>query len=461
MATHVPGGVSQGARTGLPGRPAVDLRRARAIGLAGVALLSITAFRPAWSEELSKFERERARMMLRIVRDDLEKFYYSTEYHGLRLDEAFQTAGDKIAQATSISQLFAAVARPLLQLDDSHTSFIPPGRAAQVQFGWRMQAIGDRCYVTAVQEGTDGAVKGLKRGDLLVSLDGHPATRKSAWGLSYVYRVLSPRVSIPLVVQSPDGPERKIDFEAKIEEKNRVMRLTKSGDLGDYIRELQDEAYLARHRFMEFGDDLVIWKMPAFDLDAAEIEVSMKKVRARKATILDLRGNGGGAVETLERLVGAFAGDDVPIGDVKSRERMKPVAARKAGDVYKGTLVVLVDGGSASASELFARVMQLTGRAKVLGDRTAGAVMMSRTYSHMIGDNSGIFFGASITIADIIMADGKSLEKTGVTPDEVLLPTGADLAAGRDPVMSRAASLCGVTIDPVKAGTFFPIEWKR
>ena len=90
-----------------------------------------------------------------------------------------------------------------------------------------------------------------------------------------------------------------------------------------------------------------------------------------------------------------------------------------------------------------------------------GAVMMSRRYDHMIGDNSGIFFGSSITIADIIMTDGKSLERTGVTPDELLLPSGEDLAAGRDPVMSHAASLCGVTITPEKAGALFPIEWKR
>jgi C-terminal processing protease CtpA/Prc len=438
-----------------------ELPRRRRFVIAGIALFAIAGLRPARPEELSKFELERGKMMLRIVRDDLEKYYYSTDYHGLQLDEAFQTAGDKLARATSISQVLAAVARPLLQVDDSHTFFIPPGRAAQVQFGWRMGAIGDRCYITAVQAGTDGAAKGLKQGDLLISLDGHPATRKSAWGLSYVYRVLAPRVSIPLVVQSPGGPERKVDFEARVEEKNRVMRLTKSGDLGDFIRELQDEAYLARHRFVEFGDDLVIWKMPAFDLDAAEVEFNMKKVRARKAVILDLRDNGGGAVETLERLAGAFVGDGVPIGDVKSRERIKPVVAKKAGDVYKGTLVVLVDGGSASASELFARAMQLTGRGRVIGDRSMGAVMMSRRYDHMIGDNSGIFFGSSITIADIIMTDGKSLERTGVTPDELLLPSGEDLAAGRDPVMSHAASLCGVTITPEKAGALFPIEWKR
>jgi hypothetical protein len=48
-----------------------------------------------------------------------------------------------------------------------------------------------------------------------------------------------------------------------------------------------------------------------------------------------------------------------------------------------------------------------------------------------------------------------------VKPDEIRLPTAADLAAKRDPVMSYAASLAGVTVSPEKAGTFFPIEWRK
>jgi hypothetical protein len=58
------------------------------------------------------------------------------------------------------------------------------------------------------------------------------------------------------------------------------------------------------------------------------------------------------------------------------------------------------------------------------------------------------------------MSDGKSLEKTGVIPDELLLPRRADLAGKRDPLLARAASLAGIQLDANKAGTIFPVEWE-
>jgi C-terminal processing protease CtpA/Prc len=70
-----------------------------------------------------------------------------------------------------------------------------------------------------------------------------------------------------------------------------------------------------------------------------------------------------------------------------------------------------------------------------------------------------VLFGATVTDADLIMTDGRSLEHLGVTPDEIMLPTAADLAGGRDSVLSRAAELAGVKLDPLEGGKMFPVEW--
>ena len=87
--------------------------------------------------------------------------------------------------------------------------------------------------------------------------------------------------------------------------------------------------------------------------------------------------------------------------------------------------------------------------------------MESRFFPYKSGLDIVAFWGVSITDADLIMSDGKSLEKTGVTADETVLPTSADLAAKRDPVLARAAHLLGVKLDAAKAGLLFPIEWRK
>ena len=59
------------------------------------------------------------------------------------------------------------------------------------------------------------------------------------------------------------------------------------------------------------------------------------------------------------------------------------------------------------------------------------------------------------------MSDGKSLERVGVVPDQIMLATALDMAAKRDSVLSHASLLAGVTLLPEKAGALFPIEWRK
>jgi C-terminal processing protease CtpA/Prc len=96
----------------------------------------------------------------------------------------------------------------------------------------------------------------------------------------------------------------------------------------------------------------------------------------------------------------------------------------------------------------------------VVGDRSSGKVMESRMHPHEVETMEGLFlFGVFITQADLIMADGKSLENIGVVPDERVVPLATDLATGRDPALARAAQLVGVNISPEEAGKLFPFEW--
>jgi len=412
----------------------------------------------ARAQGLGPYDRDNARAMLSLVRDDVKGNYYDQSFHGLNLEERFKEAENKIKAATTRDQLMIIIAQALLELNDSHTFLLPPARAARIKYGWQMQMVKDECFISAVEPHSDAEAKGLKPGDKVLAVDGAKPSRAIFWKMLYRYYALMPSRTVHLVVQSPEETaSRKLDIDSKVQEGAAV---TNWGDL--FIRYLSEEWDLDHDRFFESGDDLLVWKMPTFEISKDHIDAIMAKARKFKTVVIDLRGNGGGYVDALTRLVSHFFDKEIKIGDLKSRKETKAEVAKKRTEApFAGRVIVLVDSNSASASELFARVMQLEKRGTVLGDDTAGAVMTSRSYDHEIGVGRVLIFGTSVTVSDVIMTDGKSLEHAGVAPDEPLVPTGADLAARRDPVLARAAEIAGVKLTPEKAGSLFPVEWKR
>ena len=433
--------------------------------ISAVCLLACGSLQIATAQSVSGADRDRGRSMLKSIKEDIKKYYYDPAYGGMDVDARFAAADEKMKQATSLGQVFGIIAQAMVDLKDSHTFFVPPTRITKTEYGWQMQMVGEDCYVTAVKPGSDAEAKGLKVGDAIVSVDGFGPTRENMWKMQYLYYTLNPKPGMRLLVRSPQGQERQLDVLAKVSQGKQMLDLTLGDGGNDFfnmLREAANESRLNPHRYYEAGEELFIWKMPAFDLSEEKVDEMMGKAAKRKALILDLRGNPGGAVTTLQRLAGRFFDRDVKIADLKGRKEMKPMIARTRGkEVYGGKLVVLVDSQSGSAAELFARIVQLEKRGSVLGDRTAGAVMQSRQHSHKYGIDIVSFYGSSITEADLIMADGGRLEGAGVAPDESILPTAVDMAARRDPVLSRAAELLGVKVTPDKAGTLFPIEWSK
>lgn len=408
--------------------------------------------------------RESGHVWLDQAKSDIKGNYYDPTFHGLDLDARFKAAHQMIDKATSLGQVLGIIAQTVIALNDKHTVFRPPEQTVRSDYGWQIQAIGDKSYVIAVKPGSDAEVKGLKPGDEVLAVNGIPPVREELWKFRYLYYVLRPQAGMRLVVKAPEGEQRPLDVLAKVRNDKRRVDWTLDADATDIwntIREIDNENQLRRHRYTNFGDDVFIWKMPVFG-SPDPVDAMMDRVGNHKALILDLRGNGGGAEDTLLRLVGRVFDKDLTIASLKRRKETKPLVAKTRGQKsYSGKLVVLVDSDSGSAAEMFARIVQLEKRGIVIGDRTAGAVMRSKTHPHQMGMDVAVFYAVSVTDADVIMSDGKSLEHTGVIPDELLLPTGKDLASKRDPVLSRAAEVVGVKLDPEKAGEIFPREWLK
>jgi C-terminal processing protease CtpA/Prc len=96
-----------------------------------------------------------------------------------------------------------------------------------------------------------------------------------------------------------------------------------------------------------------------------------------------------------------------------------------------------------------------------VGDRSEGAVMGSREFVHYVGGDKGLVYAVTITVQDMVMDDGNRLENAGVEPEFIIVPTGADLAAKRDPQMAKALALAGIQLDPVQAGKIYNNDFAR
>lgn len=148
--------------------------------------------------------------------------------------------------------------------------------------------------------------------------------------------------------------------------------------------------------------------------------------------IIDLRGNGGGMGAMAMGMLGWLVDESKPLGILRMRDSEFKMHIQARPTTYQGPVVVLVDGLSGSASEFFAMGLQETGRACIVGTRTAGAALPGEFETLPNGD---VFLHAT---ADLISAGGAHLEGVGVHPDIVVAPTRAGLIEGRDEALQAA-----------------------
>jgi C-terminal processing protease CtpA/Prc len=409
-----------------------------------------------WSQRYTRSDRELAESMLRDADADVQKHYYDSKFHGIDWRARVQEARKNIETARSMDDAVSEIAALLDSLHDSHTFLLLPPRTHVHDFGFQMEMIGDRCYVVRVRAGGDAEKKGLKQGDEIRAVNGYPVSRKDFRRLVYIVNVLRPQPELRLTLTDARGGQRQLEVMTRFQ-LSTVNRYFLHQGINVRVRDAEEERRILRARYFEKGDDLLVVKIPEFSFSASEVDTMVGKMRAHRGVVLDLRGNPGGYVDTLDRLLGGLFQNDLKILDRVGRDATKSVSATgRHHDAFTGRFAVLIDSESASASEVLARVVQLERRGFIVGDRSSGSVMESRLYPHEVALDSKVSYAISVTDADLVMTDGKSLEHVGVEPDTMILPTDQDLANNRDPALAKAAGLVGAKLSPEEAGTILP-----
>jgi C-terminal processing protease CtpA/Prc len=393
---------------------------------------------------------EIARSMFPRVWQKIHAEYFDPSFGGVNVDELERAAKTQLATTKSLNETYAVIAQAVTNLGDSHTLFLPPPRPAKVEYGVSFDVLGQNVHIGAVKPGSDAEKRGLRAGERVLSVNGMPATRDTLHLIRYAILTLNPQPGLRLQLAGADGAARELTFAADVKAQRRNLNYA-AGDFHGLQLEQEDREDKLASTFEELAPGVLWWKLPSFHVPAA-VETGLRKASGYDHVIVDLRNNSGGYESEMLVAIGACLGEKKPIGKVLRRTKEESLVASSRLRVG-GKLYVLIDGNSASASEVFARALQLAGRAVVLGDRSAGKVNRSRFHPLTLGDGGQLtYFGVQVTEDQIVMSDGQPLEKIGVTPDVWLVPSPKDALAGDDPVLATAAKLAGVTLSKQAAG---------
>ena len=333
-----------------------------------------------------------------------------------KLKEEHINAGDIDDQ----SLIYGAINGLVKAFDDPNTVFFTPEDSKKFNddirgnFSGIGAEIGIReniLIVIAPLKGTPAETAGLLPGDQIIQIDG-----KSTDGIAVEEAVSAIRGELGTTVTLTilrEGWENSRNFE--ITRANiRVPTVEWETLDGDIIH----------LRLFSFSSSAVL------DFQKAMVSAIFS---GGKGLVLDLRGNPGGVLDVAVRMAGYF----VERGEIVATEKFTSgddIVLRSAGNsaLAKFPTVILIDGGSASASEILAGALRIHKGIKIIGTKSFGKGTVQEIDD--LSDDSSI----KITIANWLLPDGTLIEGNGLEPDITVEITEEDVAAGRDPQLEKA-----------------------
>jgi carboxyl-terminal processing protease len=310
-------------------------------------------------------------------------------------------------------------------LGDQHSSYMDPEDYAAANSSLEGEYEGIGAYVDTTTEyltitspipGSPAEAAGLRPGDEVVAIDGEDMTGKT--GEEARLKVLGPEGSKVHLTIKREGEKDLLEFDIVRAKINIASTTGKMLDNG-----------IAYIQVTTFGSKTMPELYDVYDEILAQNP---------KGIILDLRNNGGGYLQTAVELTSQFLGDGVVLyeqyGD-GSRDTYNVIPGGKLTDAAI-PMVVLINDGSASASEIVAGALQDTGRAKLVGVTSYGKGSV-QNWIPLSGDNGAV----RITIAKWLTPNERTIHKIGLTPDVVVEETPEQSAAGEDPQLDKAVEV--------------------
>ena len=318
-----------------------------------------------------------------------------------------------------IDDVYVAVNSMIASLDDPYSrllskeEFLEQSNSIDSKIygiGVNIASLSGKIYIVNVIKGSPADIAGLKQGDLLLSVNDNLTKGKSIFQVAqYIKGQLNEIVTL-VILRNNEKITKKIK---RGEVKFKTVEHQKFDKNIGYI-----------HILSFIGNDTPREFLSALD-----------KLKNTKGLILDLRGNTGGLFQNALIVSNLF----LTQGDIVSvigRDGQKSLYSVQSGDfVYDKPLIVLVDGDSASASEIVSAALKDNNRAKIVGTRTFGKGVVQKIYP--LPNQMGM----NLTIARYLTPKGYDINKKGIEPDYEVVFTKEDMVKSFDRQLEFAKNL--------------------
>lgn len=292
--------------------------------------------------------------------------------------------------------LYGAAKGLTAALGDPWTEYLTPSEVTELQadlegtytgIGVVIGKVEDQIVIQTVFPNTPASKAGVKAGDIIVSVDGKAVGQLSVDAVSSLVKGKA-GTTVTLVLLR-DGKNLTISMQR---EEVSIPAVTESKMLTGTV------GYIS---LMQFYDNRA----------SAEFKSALLQLKSEGAQslVIDLRGNPGGMLEEARKIVGYFAPGQVVVYE-KDKQETKPLRAPSGSKLFDGSVVIWVDGGSASASEIVAGALRDLIGAKLVGEKTYGKGEIQTIEPLSQG-------AIKVTIAEYLTPNKTSINKVGLTPD--------------------------------------------
>mgnify|MGYP000957613534 FL=1 len=322
-----------------------------------------------------------------------------------------------------VALMRGAIKGMLEALGDPHTSYMDPDVYLQVNakmegeyegIGAWVDSTGDYLTIISPMPNSPAENAGLKSGDQIIAVDGQDMTG------------IDPGIVLKQVL-GPAGTPVKLMISREGENQPIEVNIVRSKIITPSAEGKMLEGNIAYVQIYTFGDNT-----------SPELRTALKTLLSQnpKGLIIDLRNNGGGYLQTAIEVASEFINDGVIMYEQYGNGQQDVYKALGGGLATNIPLVVLVNEGTASASEIVSGAIQDYERGKLVGTTTYGKGSVQNWIP--LRDDQGAI---RVTIAHWLTPQQRQINNVGLTPDVEVKITDADIKANLDTQLQKAIEL--------------------